>query len=120
MRFNRILLLIAMLFLIYPDHAAARQNKQEPSAAVAALIKASEQGDAKSQFVLGSYYYFGIRIFQDYTEAVKWYRKAADQREASAQYSLGAVYADGTGVAQDYVLAHMWWSLSAAGPEGQV
>jgi TPR repeat protein len=113
MNFHRILLLIAMLFLIYPDHAAAQQNKQGPSAAIAALIKAAEQGDAKSQFVLGSDYYFGIGVFQDYDEAMKWYRKAADQGEAMAQFTLGGMYANGTGVAQDYAEAVKWYRKAA-------
>ena len=49
MRFHKLLLPVAVLFLIYPNHVAAQQK---PSAAIGALFKAAEQGDvALSHFV---------------------------------------------------------------------
>jgi uncharacterized protein len=113
MTLYRILLLVAMLFLIYPDHASAQKSKWEPSSAIEALIKAAEQGDAKSQLALGSDYYYGKGVFQDYAEAMKWYRKAADQGEAKAQYNLGDMYAKGTGVVRDYAEAVKWYRKAA-------
>ena len=113
MKLYRILLLVAMLFLIYRGHAAAQQSKWEPSPAMAALIKAAEQGDVKSQLSLGSNFYFGKGVFQDFAEAMKWYRKAADQGEAKAQYNLGDMYANGTGVVRDYAEAVKWYRKAA-------
>ena len=69
MNSHSILLFIAMLFLIYPNHAAAQQNKQESSAAIETLIKAAEQGDAKSQFELAGYW--GNGDSQNYAEAAR-------------------------------------------------
>jgi uncharacterized protein len=109
----RIVLLVVMLFLIYPDHAVAQKSKWEPSPAIAALIKAAEQGDAKSQLALGSNFYYGKGVFQDFAEAMKWYRKAADQGEAKAQYNLGDMYANGTGVVRDYAEALKWYRKAA-------
>jgi TPR repeat protein len=109
----KILPLVAMLFWIFPDHAAAQQSKWEPSPAIAALIKAAEQGDVKAQLSLGSSYYFGKGVFQDFAEAMKWYRKAADQGEAKAQYNLGDMYANGTGVVRDYTEAVKWYRKAA-------
>lgn len=47
------------------------------------------QGDAFSQFQLGSHYcYRGAGAQPDYTKAIKWYRLAADQGDAGAKYEL--------------------------------
>ena len=62
-----------------------------------ARIKA-ENGDVKSQNLLGDYYYFGDYVAKDYGEAVEWYRKAAERADANAQFSLGLFYYTGDGV----------------------
>ena len=49
----------------------------------------AENGDAQSQFNLGSWYAKGEGVAKDYVEAVKWYRKAAEQNSAEAQDALG-------------------------------
>ena len=46
--------------------------------AVDLLTKASQKGDAESQYLLGLCYGNGTGVTQDYKEAVKWYKKAAD------------------------------------------
>ncbi len=74
----------------------------------------AEQGDAVSQFALGTMYENGRGVPKDDVEAVRWYRLAAEQGQASAQNNLAKMYRRGRGVPQDDVLAHMWWSLSAA------
>lgn len=51
---------------------------------------ASEQGDAKSQFDLGWYYY----ITQNTKEAIKWFRKAAEQGLQRAQVILDILEAN--------------------------
>ena len=40
-------------------------------------------------------------LFEDETEAVKWYRKAAEEGNADAQAALGNCYLDGTGVEKE-------------------
>lgn len=42
------------------------------------LRKAAEQGHAKAQYELGSRYMNGSRVYQDKTEAKKWFREACD------------------------------------------
>ena len=54
----------------------------------------------------------GKGVFEDYKQAVHWYRKAAEQGDAEAQYSLGLMYAIGRGVPQDYKHAYMWFTLA--------
>ena len=82
----------------------------------------AEQGDARAQYNLGILYYYGQGSlkdyvgrgrFQDYREAVKWFRKAAEQGNASAQFYLGASYNLGRGVPKDYAEAVRWYRLAA-------
>ncbi len=68
-------------------------------------------------FFLGSKYYKGEGVLQDYAEAVRWSRKAADQGHASAQVNLGVMYDNGRGVPQDYIQAHKWYNLAASRAE---
>ncbi len=75
--------------------------------------KAAEQGYMLAQNKLGSYYYHGIGVTQDYKKAVEWYRKSADQGHAVAQNNLGSCYFSGIGVTQDYKKAVEWYRKSA-------
>ena len=65
----------------------------------------AEQGDAASQFALGSMYYYGKGVPKNYIEAVGWYRKSAEQGNPKAEYSLCDVYYEGKGVSQNYAEA---------------
>ena len=88
---------------------------QDDAEAVKWYRKATEQGHAEAQYILGVMYAEGRQgVPQDYAEAVKWWRKAALQGYALAQFLLGLMYAEGLGVSQDYVLAHKWINLFAA------
>lgn len=73
------------------------------------LKRAAENGDVEAQYELGNMYYIGIRVTQDYAEAVKWHRKAAEQGNARAQNSLGIMYRLGQGVTKDYKEAVKWF-----------
>jgi uncharacterized protein len=72
----------------------------------------AENGDARSQSVVGSAYLEGKGVPQNFKEAVKWFRRAAEQGYAKSQSNLGIMYALGNGVSRDNILAHMWLSLS--------
>ena len=52
-------------------------------------------------------------LFEDETEAVKWYRKAAEQGDAKAQWCLGRCYESGDGVIQDKDEAVKWYRMAA-------
>ena len=45
-----------------------------------------------AQYNLGSMYYNGRGVLQDYEEAVFWYRLSAEQGDAYAQRNLGLMY----------------------------
>lgn len=90
-----------------PDDVAAAVNKLKPLA---------EQGFAEAQFNLGSLYYQGWGVPQDYREAARWLRKAAEQNHGFAQATLGTIYAEGVQgvIEKDYPQALMWFILAAA------
>jgi len=90
-----------------PDDAVAAVRELKPLA---------EQGNAEAQFNLGSLYYQGRGVPQDYREAIKWFRKAAEQGHRFSQTTLGTVYAEGVQgvVEKDYPQALMWFIFAAA------
>ena len=81
--------------------------------AVYGYQKEAEQGNADAQFNLGSCYYNGRGVVQDYKQAVYWFQKAAQQGFADAEYNLGICYNKGRGVAQDYQQAVYWFQKAA-------
>ena len=106
--------------------------------AVAWFKKASEQGHAKAQYFLYSFYRDGMGVEQNPLLANQWLNKAAVGGSDSAQYSLGiesgdpkwfrlaaaqghdgaqlalaSLYRDGKGVERDFVRAYMWLYLAA-------
>jgi len=65
------------------------------------------------QHNIGTAYYFGRGVKQDYSQAYIWFRKAAEQGNANAQYCLGTLYSDGEGVDRDEVEAAAWLHKAA-------
>jgi len=62
---------------------------------------------------MGSLYYRGLGVDQDYSEAVQWYSKAAAQGEEVAQFALAEMYYNGVGVSQDYIKAMQFYEQAA-------
>ena len=77
------------------------------------LREKAEQGQASAQILIGTMYWAGEGVSQDYQEAVRWYQAAADQGAAEAQVILGAMYRLGEGVPRDYKEAVRWYQLAA-------
>lgn len=74
---------------------------------------AAEHGHTESQFKMGTSYFFGRGVKQDYREAARWYRQAAERGHKIAQSNLGACYEKGQGVQQDYKEAVKWYQKAA-------
>ena len=89
------------------------QDKVEPVRWTERSRSRAEGGDASAQFALGLSYASGVRVPQDYAEALRWIRLAADQGYVDAQYNLGIRYADGRCVPQDDAEALRWYLLAA-------
>ena len=76
-------------------------------------LQAAERGNAAAQNNLGSMYYKGRGVRQDYAEAVKWFRQAAERGDAQAQFNLGIMYDIGRGVSRDDAEAFKWYRQAA-------
>lgn len=78
------------------------------------LLNKAEQGDAATQYKLGTIYYQGESVPKSYTEALKWYKKAAEQGYGDAQFSLGLMYDKGhIGVPKNNIKAYIWYSFAS-------
>ena len=83
------------------------------------FTRAEERSDADAQFYLGSLYYAGhcvpedFVIPPDYGLAKMWFQLAADKCHALAQYNLGLMYFFGNGVQQDYAQSAFWCRKAA-------
>ena len=77
------------------------------------LKSKAENGDARSQCVLGFRYFNGIGIVKDNVEAAKWFRKSAEQGDVDAQGLLGLCYEQGKGVSTNIMEAIKWDRLAA-------
>lgn len=62
------------------------------------ITAAAMEGDAASQYMLGSMYYSGEDIDRDLEQAAFWFKEAAKQKHADAMYYLGQCYINGEGV----------------------
>lgn len=71
-------------------------------------------GDSQSMVDIGSMYYNGSGVTQNYNVALEWFRKAADAGNESGLYCVGIMYRDGSGIAQDYVRSIRYFQVSAA------
>lgn len=73
-------------------------------------IKAANQGDAKSQFMVGWSYCTGRGTEEDFIESAKWYLKAAEQNYSEAYSHLGFLYFEGGyGLQSDWKEAKKWY-----------
>ena len=83
--------------------------------AIAEIIKAAKNGDAKAQFELVRFYQFGDGFAANVVdaEAVKWYRKVAEQGNVWAQSELGDCYRYGRGAEKNESEAVKWYRKAA-------
>ena len=75
---------------------------------------AAARGSVDAQNMLGSKYFNGIGVSQDYREAARWYRMAAERGDEGGQRCLGILYEEGKGVPRDLMKALYWYNLAAA------
>ena len=111
MKKSLILMLVFLLMCIVTAPGFAEPLEEQ---SVELVHKAAAQGNDAAQTKLGTMYYEGKGVPQDYQEAAKWLRKSAEQGNAVGQWRLGAMYYDGKGFPQNYIQAYKWFSLAAA------
>jgi TPR repeat protein len=91
---------------------SAQQSEKDHELFEAAKPQA-ENGDVIAQYVLGTLYFHGRGVAQDYSEGAKWFRKAAEQGNAKAEYAIGFCYHFGEGVETNYAEAVKWYRKAA-------
>lgn len=84
--------------------------KPETVASVKAL---AQQGNVRSQVLLGKAYHLGVALPQNDTEAFYWFRRAAEQGDAEAPEFLAIMYSLGLGTTQDMSKAVEWYQRAA-------
>ena len=73
------------------------------------LSRAVVSGDAGMQYILGTHYYLGQGVSQNYAEAAEWFQKAAEAGDCRAQLYLSCCYSNGWGVPVDREKAEEWY-----------
>lgn len=66
-----------------------------------------------SQYYVGTCYYAGTGIAQNYEEAVNWLLKAAKSGFPAAQYAMAVCYEYGRGVVANAESSIYWYRLAA-------
>jgi len=77
------------------------------------LREKAVKGDPVAQNDIGVIYAKGVRVPQDSTEALKWYKKSAGQGFAPALYNIGIMYAKGYGVTKSLSKAFSMYKKAA-------
>jgi TPR repeat protein len=95
---------------LWRKESLARRERAE---AQAVRVEA-ERGDPEAQLKLGSMYFNGRGVAQNYAEAARWYRQSADQGYEKAEYNLGYLFHFGQGVPHSEPEALRWCLLAAA------
>ena len=112
-------------------------NKQsQQNNEITDLIHKAQAGDVEALCKLGTHYYNGNKVEQNYNEAISslikclqiiekkhnaavyWIKKAVEQDEAYAQDSLANCYFYGRGVKQDFEEAVKWYKKAAEQDNG--
>ncbi len=83
-------------------------------------LKKAHNGDAFSQFLVGSSYFSGDKdVPQNFQQALFWLKSSARQGIPEAYYTLGAMYFTGAGVEKDIFNAYIMFSIAATKNVGQ-
>jgi len=76
-------------------------------------LDGAQEGDAKSQYYVGTIYEKGPTGKPDYALAAVWYQKAAEQGYRQAAMNLGRLYETGSGVSQNAATASKWYAKAS-------
>jgi TPR repeat protein len=114
----RRLITLILGFLLLPAAAAdfaaemSAYQRGDFEAAVAEWRPLAEQGDTKSQEMIGFMYLQGQGVPRGDLLAVQWYRRAAEQGYVDAKNNLGRAYMERRGVPANYPEARRLFSAA--------
>ena len=93
------------------EFVGRKRRSLEQSAVLHTL--AAEQGHPDSAMAVGTAYFLGRGVVQDYAKALVYYLKSADAGDAAAQYLVASMYESGTGAQRDLEAALQWYVAAA-------
>lgn len=105
------LAMVALMFCPMTAMAQKKQKKQKEQAQVVqrdtveVLTERAQKGDDKAQNTLGSWYYTGTRVKQDYETALKYWALSAKQNNMEAIGNMAMCYQLGRGTKADSTMA---------------
>jgi TPR repeat protein len=91
------------------EEAVRLYRVEDYDAAIPALRRLAEEGNARAQILLGDAYGVGKGVEFNYETAFSWYQRAADQGHPRAYYKVALHYSLGWGVRQDIDEAIRWF-----------
>lgn len=80
--------------------------------AIGLYKQAAVKGHPAAEGALGTYFYEGKLVPQDYPTARKLFNEAARQGQADAMFNLAVMTMEGQGGSKDMALAYVWFSLA--------
>jgi hypothetical protein len=86
---------------------------EESTAAIEALRKAAEAGEAAAEAQLGAILAAGAGVAPGWVQAVAWFQKAAEHGDARSQHRLAICHHFGSGVAPEPEAALRWYRAAA-------
>lgn len=94
------------------------QNAQEQNAvndSINNIIELAKKGDANAQNIVGSWYYRGEHVQQDYKQALQMFARSAQQGNVQAIGNMGMCYQTGNGIEKDSIRAIQLYDRSIKG-----
>ena len=104
-------IIIIVVAFLGPSHRLGAT--EDANDFIGPVLAAADSGNATAQALVGTMYYYGYGLNQDYKKAFFWYKLAAEFGEVSAQATLGRMYYLGHAVRQDLVQAHKWYDIAS-------
>lgn len=110
----KLLLVLLTVFILSPTlRASCLDEDLSAEQNFSACQLAATNGEADAQKELGSLYFTGEGVQQDFAQALHWYTQAAEQGHAVATYNVGVLHDKGLGLKKDYKEAGKWYRKSA-------
>ena len=110
MRFLSSLALVVIIILFFNSEI---KSELSINTDLKILIAQSEEGNPDAKFYLGSLYYIGRGLKQDYSKAIELFKEASERGNIAATFNLGVIYAKGRGVEIDEKRAFEYYKTAA-------
>ena len=117
----RFLLSLALLLIFTIFFNSEVKSELSIDTDIKILRAQSEEGNPDAKFYLGSLYYIGRDLKQDYLKAIELFKEASEKGNIAATFNLGIIYAKGRGVEIDEKKAFEYYKKAAFGglPQAQ-